>query len=246
MESGRTDSADDGCIEEFSPIKVPFIHECAREYLTNHSILTIIDKGMSVELSEGEEEMKWMIASDIHGSAAYLEKLLEAYKQEKADRMLLLGDLLYHGPRNDLPKGYAPKEVIRMLNEVKEELLCVRGNCEADVDQMVLEFPVMADYCVLQLEDTGVVFASHGHVHNPQCMPPLKNGDILLNGHTHVPACEKIADENGNEYMYLNPGSVSIPKEGSSHSYMVYEKGTFTWKNMSGEVYREWKKDSRF
>ena len=246
MESGRTDSADDGCIEEFSPIKVPFIHECAREYLTNHSVLTIIDKGMSVELSEGEEEMKWMIASDIHGSAAYLEKLLEAYKQEKADRMLLLGDLLYHGPRNDLPKGYAPKEVIRMLNEVKEELLCVRGNCEADVDQMVLEFPVMADYCVLQLEDTGVVFASHGHVHNPQCMPPLKNGDILLNGHTHVPACEKIADENGNEYMYLNPGSVSIPKEGSSHSYMVYEKGTFTWKNMSGEVYREWKKDSRF
>ena len=112
------------------------------------------------------------------------------------------------------------------------------GNCEADVDQMVLEFPVMADYCVLQLEDTGVVFASHGHVHNPQCMPPLKNGDILLNGHTHVPACEKIADENGNEYMYLNPGSVSIPKEGSSHSYMVYEKGTFTWKNMSG-VFRE-------
>ena len=246
MESGRTDSADDECIEEFSPIKVPFIHECAREYLTNHSVLTIIDQGMSVELSEGEEEMKWMIASDIHGSAAYLEKLLEAYKQEKADRMLLLGDLLYHGPRNDLPKGYAPKEVIRMLNEVKEELLCVRGNCEADVDQMVLEFPVMADYCVLQLEDTGVVFASHGHVHNPQCMPPLKNGDILLNGHTHVPACEKIADENGNEYMYLNPGSVSIPKEGSSHSYMVYEKGTFTWKNMSGEVYREWKKDSRF
>ena len=76
----------------------------------------------------------------------------------------------------------------------------MRGNCEADVDQMVLEFPVMADYCVLQLEDTGVVFASHGHVHNPQCMPPLKNGDILLNGHTHVPACEKIADENGNEY----------------------------------------------
>lgn len=190
--------------------------------------------------------MKWMIASDIHGSAVYCGQMLEAYRREKADRLLLLGDLLYHGPRNDLPKGYAPKEVIRMLNEVKEELLCVRGNCEADVDQMVLEFPVMADYCVLQFEDTGVVFASHGHVHNPQCMPPLKNGDILLDGHTHVPACEKIADENGNEYMYLNPGSVSIPKEGSSHSYMVYEKGTFTWKNMSGEVYREWKKDSRF
>ena len=103
--------------------------------------------------------MKWMIASDIHGSAVYCGQMLEAYRREKADRLLLLGDLLYHGPRNDLPKGYAPKEVIRMLNEVKEELLCVRGNCEADVDQMVLEFPVMADYCVLQLEDTGVVFA---------------------------------------------------------------------------------------
>lgn len=190
--------------------------------------------------------MKWMIASDIHGSAVYCGQMLEAYRREKADRLLLLGDLLYHGPRNDLPEGYAPKEVIRMLNEVREELLCVRGNCEADVDQMVLEFPVMADYCVLQLEDTGVVFASHGHIYNPQCMPPLKNGDILLNGHTHVPACEKIADENGNEYMYLNPGSVSIPKEGSPHSYMVYEKGTFTWKNMSGEVYREWKKDLHF
>ena len=101
--------------------------------------------------------MKWMIASDIHGSAVYCGQMLEAYRREKADRLLLLGDLLYHGPRNDLPKGYAPKEVIRMLNEVKEELLCVRGNCEADVDQMVLEFPVMADYCVLQLEDTGVV-----------------------------------------------------------------------------------------
>ena len=131
MESGRTDSAGDRCIEDFLPIKVPFIHECAREYLTNHSVLTIIDKGMSVELSEGEEEMKWMIASDIHGSAAYLEKLLEAYKQEKADRMLLLGDLLYHGPRNDLPEGYQPKRVIELLNGMKDDILCVRGNCEA-------------------------------------------------------------------------------------------------------------------
>ena len=190
--------------------------------------------------------MKWMIASDIHGSAVYCGQMLEAYRREKADRLLLLGDLLYHGPRNDLPKGYAPKEVIRMLNEVKEELLCVRGNCEADVDQMVLEFPVMADYCVLQLEDTGVVFASHGHVHNPQCMPPLKNGDILLNGHTHVPACEKIAvgrtffrNRNRSRVQIHILISVLI-------RYMVYEKGTFTWKNMSGEVYREWKKDSRF
>ena len=100
-------------------------------------------------MSEGEEEMKWMIASDIHGSAAYLEKLLEAYKQEKADRMLLLGDLLYHGPRNDLPEGYQPKRVIELLNGMKDDILCVRGNCEAEVDQMVLEFPVMAEYAIL-------------------------------------------------------------------------------------------------
>ena len=170
MESGRTDSADDGCIEEFSPIKVPFIHECAREYLTNHSILTIIDKGMSVELSEGEEEMKWMIASDIHGSAAYLEKLLEAYKQEKADRMLLLGDLLYHGPRNDLPEGYQPKRVIELLNGMKDDILCVRGNCEAEVDQMVLEFPVMAEYAILTA-GTRMIFATHGHIFNEKNLP---------------------------------------------------------------------------
>ena len=95
--------------------------------------------------------MKYMIASDIHGSAYYCEKLLEAYDREGADRLLLLGDLLYHGPRNDLPKDYAPKKVIEMLNAKKDELICVRGNCEAEVDQMVLEFPVMAEYAILPI-----------------------------------------------------------------------------------------------
>ena len=193
--------------------------------------------------------MRLMIASDIHGSALYCRQMLDAYEREGADRLLLLGDILYHGPRNDLPEGYAPKEVIAMLNPVKDNLLCVRGNCDTEVDQMVLDFPILADYCFLELPDgaggTFSVFATHGHVHPPASLPPLKDGDILLNGHTHIPACEEIMDMDGHTYRYLNPGSVSIPKEGSAHSYMIFEDGTFYWKNMQGEEYRQWKTASR-
>lgn len=192
--------------------------------------------------------MKLMIASDIHGSARYCGQMLEAYRREGADRLLILGDILYHGPRNDLPEGYAPKEVIAMLNPMKEHLFCVRGNCDTEVDQMVLEFPIMADYCFLELaggsEGEVSVFATHGHVYHPKHLPPFKSGDILLTGHTHIPACDEILDMNGNRYRYLNPGSVSIPKEGSAHSYMIYENGSFQWKNMQGEVYMTWKTDS--
>lgn len=189
--------------------------------------------------------MKLMIASDIHGSALYCGQMLRAYEREGADRLLLLGDILYHGPRNDLPEGYAPKEVIRMLNPMKDSLLCVRGNCDTEVDQMVLEFPTMAEYCFLEL--SGVtIFATHGHVFHPHHLPPLRNGDILLNGHTHIPACEEILDMNGGTYRYLNPGSVSIPKEGSAHSYMICENGTFVWKNLEGEEYMTWKTDMHF
>lgn len=190
--------------------------------------------------------MKLMIASDIHGSAFYCEKMIEAYKREGADRLLLLGDILYHGPRNDLPEGYAPKEVIAMLNPLKSELLCVRGNCDTEVDQMVLEFPILADYCYVNLSGENgqgdiTIFATHGHIYHPHHLPPLKDGDILLNGHTHIPACKEILDMNGGTYQYLNPGSVSIPKEGSEHSYMIYENGTFAWKNLTGEEYQTWK-----
>lgn len=190
--------------------------------------------------------MKLMIASDVHGSALYCGQMLEAYQREEADRLLLLGDILYHGPRNDLPEGYAPKEVIAMLNPMKENLLCVRGNCDTEVDQMVLAFPIMAEYCLLELPCTGTVFVTHGHVHNPHHLPPLKQGDILLNGHTHIPACEEIMDMEGRTYRYLNPGSVSIPKEGSAHSYMIWEDREFIWKNLEGEAYMTWKTDSRF
>lgn len=173
--------------------------------------------------------MKLMIASDIHGSAYYCKKLIAAYESEQADKLLLLGDILYHGPRNDLPRDYNPKEVIAMLNPMKKELLCVRGNCDTEVDQMVLEFPILADYCFLDLNG-HTIFATHGHVHNPKNLPMLKEGDILLNGHTHIPA-----NQNMGSYTYMNPGSVSIPKEGSSHGYMIYD-GKFVWKDLDGNV----------
>ena len=179
--------------------------------------------------------MKWMIASDLHGSAYYCRKMLEAFEREGADRLFLLGDLLYHGPRNDLPREYAPKEVIPLLNGKKEKLLCVRGNCDAEVDQMVLEFPVLADYAVLPVGQR-LIYATHGHIYNVKNLPPLAPGDILLHGHTHVPAWTEFGQGN----LYLNPGSVSIPKENSPHSYMTMEENTMQWKELeSSAVFHE-------
>lgn len=178
--------------------------------------------------------MKWLIASDIHGSAYYCRKLLEAYKKEGADRILLLGDILYHGPRNDLPKDYNPKAVIAMLNELKQDILCVRGNCDTEVDQMVLEFSILADYAVLTAGDK-LIYATHGHVYNNEKLPPLHSGDILLYGHTHIPKCEEFET-----HIYINPGSVSIPKEGSKHSYMVLDGNEFKWMNLDGVEYKKY------
>ena len=176
--------------------------------------------------------MKILIASDIHGSAYYCQVLLDALEREKADRLFLLGDILYHGPRNDLPRDYAPKEVIAMLNPLKEKLFCVRGNCDTEVDQMVLNFPILADYAILPL-GYRVIYATHGHKLNCDNPPPLSKGDILLNGHTHIPA-----DKDMGTFRYLNPGSVSIPKEQSPHGYMTLENGEFLWKRLeNGEIY---------
>ena len=171
--------------------------------------------------------MRWMIASDIHGSAKWCERLLDAWRAEKPERLLLLGDLLYHGPRNDLPEDYAPKRVLAMLNDIANELLCVRGNCEAEVDQMVLNFPVMADYAALAL-DGHIIYMTHGHVHGEDTPPPLKPGDILLCGHTHIPAFRR---HEG--FTYVNPGSVSIPKNGTPHSYCMLEDGWIEWKDLA-------------
>ena len=176
--------------------------------------------------------MKWLIASDIHGSAYYCKMLLDAFYSEEADRILLLGDILYHGPRNDLPLDYSPKKVIAMLNEHKDIILSVKGNCEADVDQMVLEFPVLAQYALIP-HGKHLIFATHGHEFNNSNLPAIKKGDILLHGHTHVPVCEEY-----DTHIYINPGSVSIPKENSKNSYMIFEDGTFLWKSLDGEVYK--------
>lgn len=178
-------------------------------------------------------DMKWMIASDIHGSEFYCRQMLEAYRSENADRLLLLGDILYHGPRNDLPRDYNPKKVAEMLNNIKEDILCVRGNCDTEVDQMVLDFPVLADYALLAVQDK-LIFATHGHKYNEDRLPPLHQGDILLCGHTHVPKCTK-----HESYVYLNPGSVSLPKENSCHGYMILENDMFRWKDFDGNTLQE-------
>ena len=170
--------------------------------------------------------MKLLIASDIHGSAEHCGKLMEAVKQENPAKVLLLGDLLYHGPRNNLPAGYAPKDVATMLNGIKEKLLCVRGNCDSEVDQMMLEFPMLSDSALLCWEGI-TIYATHGH-HD---FPALQSGEVVLSGHTHVPVSY---EKDG--VRYLNPGSVSIPKEDSWYGYMILEDGTFTWKNLLGEI----------
>lgn len=174
--------------------------------------------------------MKWMIVSDLHGSAFYCKKVLEVFQKEQADRLLFLGDILYHGPRNDLPKDYNPKQVIAMLNERKQNIVCVRGNCDTEVDQMVLEFPILSDYCVIDL-GRQLVYATHGHCYGEDTPPPLHKGDILLCGHTHIPKC--VQKET---YTYMNPGSVSIPKEGSHHGYMTLENGIFLWKDFEDNI----------
>lgn len=179
--------------------------------------------------------MKLMIASDLHGSAQYTQKLLQAYHQEGAERLLLLGDLLYHGARNDLPPGYATMGVAEQLNQVAEQILCVRGNCDSEVDQMVLDFSLEAEQLLLWEQGT-LIYATHGHHYSEAAPPKLPPGSVLLTGHTHVPRCAEHS-----YFTYLNPGSVSIPKGGSAHSYLLLDAGVFYWKELlTGEVYRSW------
>ncbi len=172
--------------------------------------------------------MKLMFASDIHGSFKYAELMRKRFYEENAEKLVLLGDLLYHGPRNDLPEEYAPKKVIPLLNEMADKILCVKGNCEAEVDQLVLDFPCMADYAVIYI-DGKTLYISHGHIINPENPPKLQKGDYLMNGHTHIGA---VRDMGG--FVYLNPGSVSIPKDGR-HSYMIYENGKFCLRDLVSE-----------
>lgn len=178
--------------------------------------------------------MKYFIASDIHGSSYWCKKTLEAFSESGAQRLILLGDILYHGPRNDLPKDYAPKEVIAMLNPLKDRIWAVRGNCEAEVDQMVLDFPVMADYAVLVLNG-HTIYATHGHVFNEEKLPPLMKGDALLHGHTHLLKAEML-EKDGISFFHLNPGSTSIPKGGNPNTYAVLDGSEFTVYDFDGNA----------
>ncbi|MBR6103079.1 MAG: phosphodiesterase [Ruminococcus sp.] len=170
--------------------------------------------------------MKLMIASDIHGSALWCGKMLDAFERGGFDKLLLLGDLLYHGPRNPLPEGHDPKAVADMLNSVKDRLLCVRGNCDCEVDQMMLRFPVLGEYAWIYA-DGCQLFATHGHVHNKETPPPLPEGSFLLNGHFHIPEITKAEG-----FTYVNCGSVALPKNGTPHSYAVFDGGEFTLKEL--------------
>ena len=169
--------------------------------------------------------MKLLIASDIHGSAFWCGKLMQVIEQEQPDKLLLLGDLLYHGPRNDLPRDYAPKRVIPMLSQYASRIIAIRGNCEAEVDQMVLPFPCMAEYALLTV-DGVTMYLTHGHHGSPDALPPLEPGTVFLSGHTHVKM-----DAYRGDVRCLNPGSVSIPKDGS-HSCLIWENGEFSFRTL--------------
>lgn len=176
--------------------------------------------------------MKLLIASDIHGSAYYCAQLIERIKAEAPDRILLLGDLLYHGPRNALPTDYSCPETWDLLNAIKDKIVAVRGNCDSEVDQMVLEFPMLAEYAFLSVDGVNVC-ATHGHNYGPDKLPPLTAGDYLLCGHIHLPVCRKMG-----EVTYLNPGSLSLPKENTPRSYMTLTDGVFRWHKLeSGEEF---------
>lgn len=176
--------------------------------------------------------MKLIIASDIHGAADWCGRLMSAIEVENPDRVVLLGDLLYHGPRNDLPADYAPKRVIEMLNNIADRVIAVRGNCEAEVDQMVLGFPCMADHNILVDPDADgmTLFFTHGHVYGPGLhnsvdnWPALPANSALVYGHTHKKVLQEVEGHEG--VCVFNPGSVGIPKDGT-HSFGVYEEGHF-------------------
>ena len=177
--------------------------------------------------------MKYLFASDIHGSEIACKNLKNKFIEENADFLILCGDLLYHGPRNDLPEGYNPKAVIDLLNSLSDKIIAVRGNCDTEVDQMVLDFPMLCDYTLIS--DEGIrMYITHGHIYNDETPLKLLKGDFLICGHTHV---LNISEKDG--FTYLNPGSVTIPKENNPQSYMIYENNTFTIKDFDGKTIKE-------
>ncbi|MBU3191630.1 phosphodiesterase [Clostridium bowmanii] len=177
--------------------------------------------------------MKIFIISDIHGSLFFLKKALVRYKEEGASYIVMLGDALYHGPRNPLPEDYNPQEVANLLNEYKDKIIAVRGNCDSEVDQMLIEYPMMADYSIM-LCNNRRLFLTHGHIYNQDNMPSLSENDVLVHGHTHVPVAEK-----HNKIYILNPGSLSLPKENNPNSYAILQDNLFQIKDLEGIVIKE-------
>ncbi|MCS3463104.1 MULTISPECIES: phosphodiesterase [Citrobacter] len=161
--------------------------------------------------------MKLMFASDIHGSLPATERVLELFAQSGARWLVILGDILNHGPRNALPQGYAPAQVADRLNALASRIIAVRGNCDSEVDQMLLDFPITAPWQQV-LMDNQRLFLTHGHLYGPENLPALNAGDVLIYGHTHLPVAEKRGD-----IYHFNPGSVSIPKGGFTASYGILD-----------------------
>ena len=180
--------------------------------------------------------MKFIIASDIHGDLNSANTLISAFNNEEADKLIILGDILYHGPRNDLPISYNPKEVIKLLNSYKNNIIAVRGNCDAEVDQMVLKFEIMAKHRYIEVDGIRF-FLTHGHQFDDLTPPKMSRGEILIHGHTHIPKCIKFGDDN----YCLNPGSISIPKNGFKPSFMIYENKIFIIKTIDGDIIYELK-----
>ena len=165
--------------------------------------------------------MKLFVISDIHGSLYYLKKAIEIFERGKYDKLLILGDELYHGPRNPLPKEYSPKEVIDILNSYRDKIIAIRGNCDSEVDQMVLKYPIMSDYTMIYLGERRV-YLTHGHIYNIDTPLPLQKGDILLYGHFHIPMIE---ERDG--IYFFNPGSISLPKNNSKNSFGILDENGF-------------------
>lgn len=177
--------------------------------------------------------MKLMFVSDIHGSLFYAKEAIKIFEKEKADQLMIVGDVLYHGPRNPLPKDYNPAQVADLLNQYKDKIIAVRGNCDSEVDQMVLSFEMMGDYHII-VKDNYKIFMTHGHLYNKNQMPNLNPGDAFIHGHFHLPMAEKLG-----EVFYLNPGSITLPKENNPNSYAVLEGHHFMVKDLEGHTLKE-------
>lgn len=180
--------------------------------------------------------MKLLIASDLHGSSSCVEKLMKRVDIEKPDEILLLGDLLYHGPRNDLPDTYDARKTAEFLNKKADKIIAVRGNCDAEADELLLDINIESSNMTLYVDGLSI-FATHGHHYNTSHLPALSSIDVLLHGHTHVPTHELI----GKNKYYINPGSTSIPKNGSENSYLILENRVWTWKTLDGKIFDELK-----